>query len=140
MVQKENNIIDSYEEEDHRIQNDPHKILFAESPMFENDYKGFPCNVVSTDKFYGRHYGAYGLRKEFFYRKLFNHFIRHTKESGLLPECNECKQRIRRTCLSGNVYRPLGYDNIFSAFVLSCCGVALAIFYCVLEVAYKNVI
>ena len=135
-VQKQNNVIESYAEGEQQIKTSAYKVFFAESPSFENNYKSFPCDVISTDVSYGRHSGAYGLQNDLPYTKLFNHFIRHITETGLLPRCAECKERFAQTCSSGESYRQLDYDNISSAFAFSACGFVLAILVCLLECIY----
>ena len=77
----EDNPIHTYEEGEIRIKQEARNILFAEDYFFETYYDSFPCDVVSPQQRYFPHSGAYGLRNDFAYIKLFDMVINQMKEA-----------------------------------------------------------
>lgn len=125
---KENSIVSSFETAENDILEDHRKVYFDTIHNVELAFRTFPCDIVRSPNTYFHRSVALAFRKGSPYVKLFSSRIRDYKEYGLIDHMHGLKRNAK-----GNVNCPqdemneLGYENIFSSFVLLGSGVLLAI-------------
>lgn len=105
-------------------------ILSQIEPIFEN----YPCNIIRADQTYFHRSFALGLQKNSPYLKIFNYKIRKYVESGVLANTGAMKKNSKGTvkCPSDTV-ESIGYETIFSAFVLFGIGIVISAIYACIE-------
>ena len=106
------------------------EIVMQIDPIFEN----YPCRIIRADQTYFHRAFALGLQKNSPYLKMFNYKIRKYVESGVLANTGAMKKNPKGTvtCPSDTV-KSIGYETIFSAFVLFGIGLALSVLYAWIE-------
>lgn len=104
-------------------------------PMFKN----YPCNITRADKTYFHRSQALALTKNSAYLKLFNYKIDQYKEHGILAKMGAFS-KIRKEdvkCPSKHI-ESIGYETIFSAFVVLGVGLICSVFYALAEVIPRH--
>ena len=114
------------------IKRDSKKIFFWYFEVFRGIYESFPCEVVTTQYSYNKENWGFTFNNESEYVKLFNYYILRGKDGGMGPlfpnnPNAECKTP------EEDIFRPLFFGDVFSAFIMGGIGCFVAICICIYE-------
>ena len=127
-----------------RIMENSKEIYFDINSHIEPTFENYPCNITRADKTYFQRSFALGFKKNSPYLKLFNYKINQYYEHGVLAKMRAFK-KIRKEhikCPTEDI-ESIGYETIFSAFVLLGVGLICSLLYALAEFTllfpkYKN--
>jgi hypothetical protein len=106
-------------------------LLNEVEPLFES----YPCDIVRAQQTYFHRVFALAFKKNSQYVDLFSHQIRRYLESGVTENMASLKRYPKGTvtCPSEN-FLSIGYEVVFSAFVVSGLGILVAVVQLVIEI------
>ena len=105
----------------------------------ERIFESYPCNIIRSQNTYFQRPVALAFKKNSHYLGLFNHKLGQYKESGIIANMVSLKESPKGvvTCPSyKNI--AIGYESVFSAFVVFTMGLMLSVVYLIFEVMYKK--
>ena len=128
-----NAFVRSTEGEEKAVLEDRSNVVFADT-LSVNLWRHFPCKIATTSTRYYGHSTAYPFRKNSTYINAFNSALNRMMETGSLNRIHRNSQKFKPlTNCKEEQELAIGYQNIFSAFVLSTIGFVIAILIWVLE-------
>ena len=129
----ENAFVRSTEGQEKAVLEDTTNVVFADT-LSVNLWRHFPCKIATTSTRYYGHSTAYPFRKNSTYINAFNSALNRMMETGSLNRIHRNSQKFKPlTNCKEEQELAIGYQNIFSAFVLSTIGFVIAILIWVLE-------
>ncbi len=108
---------------------DSELVYFGESGGAKRNMAGYPCQIGAASARYNENYVSFGFPKGSQFVSLFSAFILKLKQGGEVEKLIDKylgASGKEASCGDGGSYTTLGYQNIFSAFVLLAVGVAAA--------------
>ena len=121
-----------------RIMENSKEVYFDIASQIEHMFENYPCNITRPDKTYFERSFALGMSKNSPYLKLFNHKINQYKEHGVLAKMGAFT-KVRKEdikCPSEHI-ESIGYDTIFSAFVVLGVGLICSLLYILAELTFS---
>ena len=106
---------------------DKKNVIFTDN-LSVNMWANYPCRISTAPTRYNKHSVAYAFQKNSTFIKVFDNVIDRLKETGPLSRMrrNKLKFRPLPNCKDDRQW-SIGYQNIFSAFVLSGIGCLMTI-------------
>ena len=101
----------------------------------KNIFRAFPeyaaCEVIQIPSKYDFKPYAYGFQKDSPYLHLFNHYLKEMREKGTLKKILNKYQAAPQVCPDSSGL-PLGFESVFTAFLLLVGGIILgSILFCI---------
>ena len=101
----------------------------------KNFFRAFPeyaaCEVIQIPSKYDFKPYAYGFQKDSPYLHLFNHYLKEMREKGTLKKILNKYQAAPQVCPDSSGL-PLGFESVFTAFLLLVGGIILgSILFCI---------
>ena len=130
-------ITNSIQEQEAAILRDNKNVMFID-PLSANLWTNYPCKITSAPQRYNQHSIAHPFKKNSTFTKVFDSALNKMMETGSLTSIN--RHRLKFKPLSNcNEERKfsLGYQNIFSAFVVSGIGFFIATMTMCFEYVYN---
>ena len=121
-----------------RIMENSKEVYFDIASQIEHMFENYPCNITRPDKTYFQRSFALGLSKNSPYLKLFNYKINQYKEHGVLAKMGAFT-KVRKEdikCPSEHI-ESIGYETIFSAFVILGVGLICSLLYILAELTFS---
>ena len=124
--------------------NNPNDIFFAHEGA-ANSMDNFPCKMIQARESYFKQFWSFGLSKNSSLEKVLNYRLFVARQSGVWnSEINDIAIPKSVTCdniFSQNPtgFRELGYENIFSAFVILVSGTGTSMVIVLLEQLHRQV-
>ena len=128
-------------EAEKRIMDNPKEVYFDIVSQIEPSFENYPCKIIRADKTYFHRSFALGLKKNSPYLKSFNHKIEKYREHGVLDNMGALV-RVRRediNCPTEHI-DSVGYEIIFSAFIILGVGSICSLFYVMVELTSRRII
>ena len=128
-----------------RVMNNPNDIFFAHEGA-ANSMDNFPCKMIQAKESYFKQFWSFGLSKNSSLEKVLNYRLFVARQSGVWnSEINDIAIPKSVTCdniFSQNPtgFRELGYENIFSAFVILVSGTGTSMVIVLLEQLHRQVV
>ena len=109
------------------LMKDPKRVLFL-SPDSATAFVNFPCGITRATKEFAKNSVGYGFQKNSPYVALFSYVINDLIEFGNVKyiQSSIAMEKDSMACEQNKEYKPLGYDNIFSVFILLFIGIILS--------------
>ena len=109
------------------LMKDPKRVLFL-SPDSATAFVNFPCGITRATKEFAKNSVGYGFQKNSPYVALFSYVINDLIEFGNVKyiQSSIAMEKDSMTCEQNKEYKPLGYENIFSVFILLFIGIILS--------------
>jgi len=127
---------------DETLMKDEKRIVFISSYYAEMYLQNYPCNIIKLKGAYLKgSTNALGFRPNSPYFKVFSHILVKIKNFGQwdLITTRKDENRITVSCLADQKDEiTVGYQNIFSMFVLLGIGVIIAAAFSIVEWAHKS--
>ena len=136
-TKKEGGFISGYYEGEKIIKGNSKMILFGVSPYIEAVFESFPCEIVTTEHSYGQEGSAFGFNNKSAYVELFNYHILMALSSKWKSPF-DIKKGIDCTTDEEEIFRPMSYSEIFSAFVMIGIGILISIICCLFELIFHT--
>ena len=101
----------------------------------KNFFRAFPeyaaCEIIQIPSKYDFKPYAYGFQKDSPYLHLFNHYLKEMREKGTLKKILNKYQAAPQVCPDSSGL-PLGFESVFTAFLLLVGGIILgSILFCI---------
>ena len=117
----------SIEEQEAAILRDKKNVMFID-PLSANLWTNYPCKITAAPQRYNEHSIAYPFKKNSTFTKVFNSALNRMMETGSLTSINRHRSKFKplSNCNEERGWASLGYQNIFSAFVVAGIGFFIA--------------
>ena len=126
--------MDDFEEAGKRLLGNPKEVYLDDISIVDSSLESYPCKIIRADQTYFHRSMALALKTNSPYEKILNYKISRYKEQGVLANMGAFK-KIRKediNCLSDH-FESVGYETIFSAFVILGFGLICSFFYVLVE-------
>ena len=117
-----------------RLLEDKKYVYFDILKIPETLFKGYPCNIIRSDKTYFHRSVALGLKKNSPYLGIFNYKLLLYVEFGVISNIKSLQKSERHKVKCRNDgHLSVGYEALLSAFVIFGGGLTAAIICCMIE-------
>lgn len=115
------------------------RVLFI-TPDSATAFSNYPCGITRATKEFAKYSVGYGFQKYSPYVGVFNYIINDLIEFGNVKyiQSSIAMEKDSLTCEENKQYKPLGYENIFSVFILFFIGIVVSCARLVFELVKCN--
>ena len=121
--------VSSTAEGENTLMRNSKRVLFL-TPDSATGFSHYPCEITRATKEFAKYSVGYGFKKNSPFVGVFSYIINDLVEFGNVKYIQSAiaMEKDSLTCEENKEYRPLGYENIFSVFILFFIGI---IFSCI---------
>ena len=118
---------------------DSKNVLFL-SPDSATGFSSYPCGITRATKEFAKHSVGYGFQKNSPYVGLYSYIINDLIEFGNVEYIRSSIAMGKHSvmCDHNKEYKQLGYENIFSVFLLLFVGIIFSCIKLVLEIIKRK--